>query len=119
MAVSYALDSKNDLILDNGVFVKVEDGAQVASKIRTNLLTYLGEWFLDENTGVPYFQRIFVKPVDLADAESIIKQVILQTDGVKSLVSFETSFDGTSRGFGVDARVKTIYDTTEEIKVNA
>lgn len=118
MAVSYALDSSNDFILDNGRFVKVEDGAQVASKLRTNLLTYLGEWFLDEDDGVPYFQRFFVKPVDLGDVESILKQVILQTDGVESLVSFETSFDGTSRGFGVEARVQSIYDSIEEIKVN-
>lgn len=118
MAVSYALDSNNDFILENGRFVKIDDGAQTASKIRTNLLTYLGEWFLDENVGVPYFQRFFVKPVDLGDIESILKQVILQTEGVESLVSFESSFDGTSRGFGVDARVKTIYNTIEEIKVN-
>ncbi len=115
---SYSLNSDNDIYLDGGRFVLIEDGAQVAAKLRTNLLTYLGEWFLDLNTGVPYFQEIFVKPVDLANVESILKQTILTTDGVESLTTFETSFDGVLRSFAVQAQVKTIYNTVEEIQVN-
>lgn len=115
---TYALDSNNNLIIDKGRFVIVEDGAAVAVKVRSRLLTYLGEWYLDENAGVPYFQQIFKKPVDLDNVESILKQVILQTDGVESLTEFSSSYDGTSRGFTVDAKVKTVYGTIEEITTN-
>lgn len=115
---TFALDSNNDRIIKNGRFEIVKDGAAVAVKVRSRLLFYFKEWYLDNSIGVPYFEEILVKPVDLENAESIIKQVILQTNGVESLTEFSSSFDKDELKLVIDAKVKTIFDSIEEISVN-
>lgn len=119
MAVSFASDSNNDFIIENGEFVLVSDGAQVAQNVRERLLFYLDDYFLNRNLGVPYFQVIFQKPVDLAEVESILKQTIIQTDGVDQLLTFLTTFDPVTRKMTIATSFNTVFDTIEGVTLNA
>lgn len=92
--ISRALDSNNDLVIKKGQFDIVNDGAEVVQHVRSRLLFYTEEWFLDTISGTPYFQSIFIKPVNLANVESILKQRILQTPGVNELTEFAMNYDG-------------------------
>lgn len=76
-------------LTDEGHLATVTDAAAVGQLGKQRLMTYLGEWFLDTATGVPWFQRIFVRPFDDVIAESLIKRSILRTRGVTELLSFE------------------------------
>lgn len=116
--IGRALNSNNDLIIEKGQFKLVSEGAETVQHVRTRLLFYLEEWFLDTTAGVPYFQEIFVKPVDLANVESIFKTKILQTPGVERLIRFAMDYEGESeRTLKVSFSAQTIYGIIEDTEV--
>lgn len=89
-----------------------------AQKVMTRLYLLRGEWFMNTDAGVPYRQEIGgVKPAPLQFTEAVIKQTILETEGVDQITSFELSLNNTNRVVGIAATVTTIFGTTENIKV--
>lgn len=119
--IGRTLDSNNDLIINEGRLKIVEEGAEVVQHVRSRLQFYLEEWFLDLNSGTPYFQQIFTKPVNLANIESIFKTRILNTPGVNILTSFALNYEGASiRKLTVSFSAETIYGTidNEQVTIN-
>lgn len=90
--ISRALNSDGDIYFQGARSAFVSDSAEVAQHVSTRLKFFLGEWFLDENAGTPWYQSIFVKPADLAQIEINIKNRILQTGGVTDLVTFNMRY---------------------------
>ena len=107
MTIGRALDSNNDLIFEEGSIKIVSGAAQVVQQVRSRLLFYLGEWSLDLTAGTPYFQSIFIKPVNLSNIELIIKNRILNTEGIDRLVEFSMNYEGES------SRLLTIFFSAE------
>lgn len=118
--IGRALNSSNDIFLSKGSFKTVEEGAEVVQHVRTRLLFYYGEWFLDKSAGTPYLESIFVKPADLGLIESILKQRILETPGIEKLTEFSMAFDGVDRSLSISFSAETIYSTinNEEVTIN-
>ena len=120
--IGRALDSNNDLIVERGQLKLVEDGAETVQHVRTRLLFYLNEWFLDLTAGTPYFEEVFVKPANLANIESILKQRVLETPGVLSLIEFSLDYEGGSfRRLTVTFSAETVYGMINptEVTINA
>ena len=116
--IGRALDSNNDLIVRFGSLLTVADGAEVVQHVRSRLLFYLAEWFLDIDAGVPYFQEIFTKPANLANIESIFKSKILRTPGVKRLTDFSMTYEGgSSRTLSVSFSAETTFGFIDKDKV--
>lgn len=116
--IGRALNSKNDIFLDNGSFAVVRDGPEIVQHVRTRLLFYLEEWFLDKNAGTPYFQEIFRKPANIANAESRIKERILGTPGVLRLLNFTMDYQGANqRRLSVSFSAETTAGTIDNTKV--
>lgn len=86
--IERALDSNNDILIRGGSFATVSDGAQVAQHVRTRLLFYLEEWFLDLTKGTAWFQEVFVKPFNPGITENIIKSRIALTPDLKEITEF-------------------------------
>lgn len=119
--IGKALDSNNDLIIENGSFKIVDKGAEVVQHVRTRLLTYLNEWFLDRESGVPYFEQVFIKPVNLNNVESILKTTIIRTPGVSELTEFQMVYNIIpDRKIFISFAAETIYGTinNEEVTIN-
>lgn len=116
--IGRALDSSNDIIVENGAFKLVEDGAEVVQHVRTRLLFYKNEWFLNRNSGVAYFQEIFVKPSNPAATESIIKTEIIRTPGILSLITFAMEFDSVSRKLSITFTAETEFGIIDEVTIN-
>ena len=119
--IGRALDSNNDIIVSKGSFATVEEAAETVQHVRTRLQFYLSEWFLNQNSGVPYFEKIFTKPANLNNVESIIKTKILQTPGVEALLEFSMEYSGASeRKLSISFSADTIYGTinSEEVTIN-
>lgn len=113
-----ALDSGNDIIIENGGIKRVSDAAETIQHVRSRLLFYLEEWFLDLGAGTPYFQQIFIKPVNLANVESILKSRIINTPGVEQLLEFNMEYTGQSeRSLKVSFSAKTIYGIIDNDEV--
>lgn len=117
---SFALNAHNDIFLQGGRFARVTNGAYVVQAVRSRLLFYREEWFLDKTAGVPYFQSVFVKPANLGRVESLLKQEILQTNGVARLVSFSMEFNPTTRKLEVEFSAETTFGViiSDQVTIN-
>ena len=117
--IGKALDPiTNDLYLSGSRIAMVSELDQTVQSIKTRLLFFTAEWFLDLTAGTPYFQEIFVKPVNLDNVSSIIKKRILQTPNVTELISFDLSFTSSDRSAIITFEANTVYGATEEQEVS-
>ena len=121
MAISRALDSNNDILLSGGRIAVVEDGAQVAQHVRTRLLFYFNEWFLDLSAGTPWYEEVFVKPANLNNVESVLRLRISQTPELAIITEFSMALSTTTdRILSVSFTAETEYGeiNIEEIFIN-
>lgn len=89
----------------------VNTPACVAQAIETRLRLWLGDWFLDTTDGTPYNTQVLGERYNKAP-DAAIKNRILGTPGVTSIVSYSSQFDGNTRIFTVNAQVQTQYSVT-------
>lgn len=120
--IERALDSNNDILIRDGSFETVKDGAQVVQHVRTRLLFYLNEWFADKRAGTPWFQEVFVKPMNIGNVESIIKLRIANTPELKEIIEFSMVVPNPSNrrlkvSFSAETKFGTI--TNSEVFINA
>lgn len=110
----------HDMVFVNGATPVTQDSRDVvAQTLKIKLLTFLGEWFLDEDIGVPYFQRIFGKQFSKSTVDAIFQNQILSTEGVLQILEYESDIISASRTFSFSFRVLTESgDTTDTIVVN-
>lgn len=98
------LDETNNLAL-------VNDAGAVAQHAKQRLMTFHGEWFLNDNVGVRWLNDIFAQAFSPAISESIIKASIRGTDGVTGISTFSVGFINSIRNLSASAiTVETIYD---------
>lgn len=105
-----ALDAKkHDLIIVDGDFIVIDNAERVAQQIKIQLLTWLGEWFLDTTHGVPYLDYILVKNPNLELIASIFREQIMKVDDVNYVNSLEIDYDAQTRTMTVDYEASTSY----------
>lgn len=109
--LSRKLNSNWDIHFGYGLSDYVRDHEAVMQNVKSRLQLLFGEWFLDVEAGVPYLQELMVKPANLQLAESIIKQTIIDTDGVDELRSFDLVFNRDTRTIEISSTVSTVFDT--------
>jgi hypothetical protein len=88
----------------------VNSPEMVAQKVRTRLLLWQGEWFLDSTAGTPWLQSVVGKNKN-PTYDLVIQQRILQTAGVKSIDAYHSSVN-SSRRLSIAVTITTIYSTT-------
>lgn len=89
--------NSHDLTLVGGDLVLVRDAASIRQEVDIRLNFLLGEWFLDTEAGVPYFQNILVKSPNLAAIRNIFNDEILSVAGIRSVVDLKLDFNRTTR----------------------
>lgn len=98
----------HDLVINNFNFELTEDTDEsVAQRWKIRLLFFKGEWFLNENFGIPYYQDILKKQSDLTIPDVIFRQHTLQTPGIEELLEYSSTFDGTLRKFDVNVKARS------------
>jgi hypothetical protein len=101
-----AAGAYSDFINDGGI---VSGKKQVRQNIEDRLRMVYGEWFLNTEIGVPWFDKVFVKNPDLSAIDIILKSTILDTSEVTELLSYKSSLDRTRRKFTVTSTALSIY----------
>jgi len=86
--------STNDIEMVNGAIALVDDGEKLAQDIRTRLKTARGEAILDRLYGFPYGELFQTKKINLSEVETLIKQYIVETNGVKRITQFFLDYAG-------------------------
>lgn len=80
----------------------------VGQAVKTRLLLWMGEWFMDTNDGTPYLQDIVGVDTNY-DLE--IKARILETPGVNEIIEYSSSVNEL-RQLSVNTTLDTIYGQT-------
>ena len=103
----------HDLIKPFGGGVsRVNEGRFVVQQVKSKLRTWLGEWALDTTRGWVN-QEDFERNYNLADLERRARVIILETDGVLSIVSLTSNY--SNRKLTLEFKAKTIYGTIDLI----
>lgn len=103
-----ALDATTgDFLMSNGDLYLTTEYNAIAQDVRLRLRFFKGEWFLDLDAGVPFFEAILVKSPNLAIIRDIISEKILEAPGVKSITSLTLDFNRATRELNVAATVNT------------
>lgn len=107
-----ALGPKNDPLQGNGQNNFISDLEAVTQIIKTRLLLFQGEWFLNLLDGLPLFQSILESSGGAANLKivmGLIAQRIRQTQYVNSISKITVSYLG--RRFSFSAVVETQFGT--------
>lgn len=69
----------------------------ILQDVLQRLRMFLGEWFLDNTQGVPWWQKIMTKNPKQSDIDAILQNVILGTPGVQLLTNYSSLVDRATR----------------------
>lgn len=120
-SVALRLDPITGDLVHDGRRVQFVSGADaVAQELRTRLAFFQGEWFLDEEFGIPYFQSILGQKNALAAVRQIFRAAILETPGVATLNNLalkEISARNFALSFSVTSDVGELITETVELEV--
>lgn len=108
------LDANNDLVFEGGDLVLSRGVPGVAQACRIALLMFAGEWFLDLDAGIPYWQSILgQKPaVAKAAAKIAVREALQSVEGVLEITKLEVNFVGASRTLTVTWAVRCAFGET-------
>lgn len=108
--IDLAIDENDNLTLgSNQEIATVEDGSEVAQAVKIAVRSWFEEYFIDQNFGVKYLDKIFTKPFNKAQAQREMRKVINQVEGVRSIKSLTITPDLDSRQLNMTAEIYTIY----------
>lgn len=101
------------LVIDPLDLVLLTDSIDLArQRLKQRLLTILGEWFLDESIGIPYFQEIFKKGVNESRVRSLFLSVIKNTENINKIEFFDLDFTESTRTLTVNFTVSLLSGET-------
>ena len=95
------------VVLRNGDWAFAVDREGIQQRISQVLKTIAGEWFLDLDYGLPYFEQILIKNPNLPAVQDIFRRALLSVKGVSSVERLTLSLDTPNRILRVDWVVST------------
>lgn len=113
------LTDTGDVLFSNTeqALVTDEQRQDVAQRLQIKLRTFLGEWFLNVDNGVPYLEQIFGKGRKKGTVDIIFQTLILEEPDVLEIVSFNSTLDATTREYALSFRVRVAAGVTQPITI--
>lgn len=104
-----ALTTGNDIALNarKRATLITDPAAAGAQKLSNKFRFFLGEWFLDQRLGVPYYQVVFVKNPDLGAIKQLFRKVIMGTAPFVDVPSLTVTLNAATRVLGFTFRAAT------------
>lgn len=104
------LDSNGDMMFGGygSSDFYVDKPETVAQIIGTRLWLWRGEWFLNLFAGMTWLTQV-VGTGTLRLANTVIRNYIAQSPGVRSIIAFSSNYDSNARKLSVDVTVDTIF----------
>jgi len=93
------IDGDLDLTAFDMVLTDEDNGESLAQRLSVKLAFFKGEWVLNVNFGIPYFQEIFGKVGSKHTLDTIFRNQILATPDVVEILEFESSLDKAARTY--------------------
>jgi hypothetical protein len=107
------IDLKNDpdtwdLSIENGDLVLVDKSDCAAQHVAQRIKLFKGEWFLDLDAGIPWFQDILKKNPNPNLVDGILKNAIIESPDIVELLSFNLDYDTGTRELTVDFSARSV-----------
>lgn len=102
--------STGDLDLTQGLRRTSTMPQYVGQRLRQNLSFFLGEWFLDQRQGLPYWKQIIGQRFDQALIEQIFRKACLATAGVARVERLRVAFSARTRVLSVPSLIVICND---------
>lgn len=115
MDIKLSLLTGDAEFVNGGTPVTQDAGESVSQKLYIMLRTFAGEWFLNVDHGIPYFQSIFGQKVSVQAVDLIFQQKILEEEGVQELTSFSSNLNASSRTYSLSFSVRA-HDLVVDIQ---
>lgn len=90
-------------ISTRGQFVLATGGDAVRQHVRSRLRFFLGDWFLDERQGFPYYRDVFRKNPNRQAVISALRRTVRETPGIAEVDELTLSIEA-DRSARVDFR---------------
>lgn len=112
--IDVALDEDGDLLVDPDVGFVILTGIEgVKQCVQIRLLLFKGEWFLDLDAGVPYYQEILGEKYNESLLRQRLAEAIKGAPGVLEILSLELEFVALTRRVNVIWSIRTTFGDTE------
>lgn len=85
----------------------------VAQLVRIAIKLFRGEWFLNTEVGVPWYQRILGQKPTQAEVRAALLEEIKGIPGVLDVPQLSVAFDGTTRRMTATWVVRVKFDDTD------
>ena len=108
--IDLAIDANDNLTLGTGQEITtVIEGSEVAQAVKIAVRSWFEEYFIDQNFGVKYLDKIFTKPFNKAQAQREMRRIINQIEGVRSIKTLTITPNLDLRQLNLTAEIYTIY----------
>lgn len=119
MAWDFALDPLTHQM--TGGIVTGDD--EVIQRLWLRLNKELGEWFLNVESGLPWYQDGYgilgAKPNRRSDIDLVLRRCIADTDGVSQILYFRSLYAGGTRAYTVNVKVLLSSGAVQEFNLTA
>lgn len=101
------LDDDDELVVRNGDWQFAVDGPAIKQGIKIRLRTFEGEWFLDLEIGIDYWNIVLVKNPSLVLVREVFRRALAAAPGVAEVLQLNVAYvTNTPRTVRVDWRVR-------------
>lgn len=116
---------KHDILLTGGHDLAIidfdlkltDDNTVVAQRVKRALLLFKGEYFLDSEIGMPYYNDILGTKNSLDTIQAIFINAIREVRGVADIKEFNIAFDNANRTLTINITIKDNLDNEVEISI--
>lgn len=112
--------TSGDLEIEGGDFVMLSSDVGALTKLdwitqtlQCQLRTFLNEWFLQTDDGVPYFQEILKKNANPDVIEAILLNRVVTSPGILEILVFDLTYDNPTRTLTLDLAVRSTEGVIE------
>lgn len=106
--LDFKLTKDGDLELTEGGDILPTES--ICQAVRVRLLWFFEEWRLGPDMGFPYFEEVFVKNPSEAKIRHLIRETVMEVEGVTDVESIEYSVNKRTR----EAAIAVVFCTDEE-----
>lgn len=111
------LDEDHDLELA-GFDLQLTDNTEIVKqRLKQALLTFKGEWFLNVDLGIPYYESILGEKNSLQAIRSIFISSIGKVEGVREITEFELKYNDDTRLVSIIFSVIDSFNNLIEIEI--
>lgn len=90
----FALNEDGDEYADATGLAMTGDLDGIRQQVELRLGFFKGEWFLDEEAGLPWYEEILVKNPNLIRIRDIFRTAILSVNGISDVTYLDVRFTG-------------------------